>query len=162
MAPSVTWFKSDGFFPVGHLKERVYAVRPRTTEDPVARLQAAVTTVDANMLRRVRQNAARRAAVCLEMDGACCNCETPMVWSFDRVRRVSWKLTSQNTQNDGKLSPIKPADPFVFIISITTVSNLCLNSCMSVCTFPGHYVKFRDLSKAALCVVWLQAAAGDT
>jgi hypothetical protein len=53
----------------GHLKEQVYAVPPRTIEDLVARLQAAVTTVDANILRCVRQNAVRRAAVCLEMDG---------------------------------------------------------------------------------------------
>jgi hypothetical protein len=37
------------FFLWGHLKEQVYAVPPRTIEDLVARLQAAVTTVDANM-----------------------------------------------------------------------------------------------------------------
>jgi hypothetical protein len=59
----------DFFLLCGHLKEQVYAVRPRTTEDPVTRLQAAVTTVDANMLRRVRANAVRHTAVCLEMDG---------------------------------------------------------------------------------------------
>jgi hypothetical protein len=35
----------------------------------VARLQATVTTVDANMWRRVLENAVRRTAVCLEMDG---------------------------------------------------------------------------------------------
>jgi hypothetical protein len=48
----------------GHLKDQVYAVLPRTIEDLMATLQAAVTTVDSNMLRRVREN-----AVCLEMDG---------------------------------------------------------------------------------------------
>jgi hypothetical protein len=32
--------------------------------------QAAVTSVDANMLRRVRENAARRTAVCLETETA--------------------------------------------------------------------------------------------
>jgi hypothetical protein len=32
----------------GQLEEQVYAVPPRTIEDLVARLQAAVTTVDAN------------------------------------------------------------------------------------------------------------------
>jgi hypothetical protein len=37
----------------GHLKEQVYAVPPMTIEDLVARHQAAVTTVDAIMLRRV-------------------------------------------------------------------------------------------------------------
>jgi hypothetical protein len=56
------------FFLWGHLKEQVYAVPPRTIEDLVVRLQAAVTTVvDANMLRRVRGNAVRRTAFCLEM-----------------------------------------------------------------------------------------------
>jgi hypothetical protein len=57
------------FFLWGHLKEQVYAVPPRTIEDLVQRLQAGVTTVDAHMLRRVRENAVRRTAVCLEMDG---------------------------------------------------------------------------------------------
>jgi hypothetical protein len=38
-------------------------------EDLVARFQAAVTTVDANMLRRAQENAVRRTAVCLEMEG---------------------------------------------------------------------------------------------
>jgi hypothetical protein len=37
----------------GHLKELVYAVPPRTIEALMARLQAAVTMVDANMLRHV-------------------------------------------------------------------------------------------------------------
>jgi hypothetical protein len=32
-----------------YVKEHVHAVPPRTTEDPVARLQAAVATVDANV-----------------------------------------------------------------------------------------------------------------
>jgi hypothetical protein len=49
--------------------EKVYAVPPRTIEDLVARLQAAATSVDANMLRCVRENAVRRTAVCLEMYG---------------------------------------------------------------------------------------------
>jgi hypothetical protein len=53
----------------GHLKEQVYGLPPRNTEDLVARLQAAVTTVDANMLRRVRENDVRRTVICLEMDG---------------------------------------------------------------------------------------------
>jgi hypothetical protein len=37
------------FFLWGHLKECVYAVLPRTIEGLVARLQAAVTTLDGNM-----------------------------------------------------------------------------------------------------------------
>jgi hypothetical protein len=56
------------FFVWGRLKEQDSAVPPRTIEDLVARLQTAVTTADANMLRRVRENAVRRTAVCLEMD----------------------------------------------------------------------------------------------
>jgi hypothetical protein len=57
------------FFLWGHLKEQVYAVSPRTIEDLVEGLQAAMTTVNAKMLRRVRENAMRRTAVCLGMDG---------------------------------------------------------------------------------------------
>jgi hypothetical protein len=60
---------SHGFFIWGHLKEYVYAVPPRTVEDLPVRLQAGVTTVDANMSRRVRENAARRNVACFEMDG---------------------------------------------------------------------------------------------
>jgi hypothetical protein len=75
------------FFLWGNLKEQIYAVPPWTSEDFVARLQAAVTTVDANMLRRVRENAVRRTAVCLIMDGGhfehLCNYEAPMILSFD-------------------------------------------------------------------------------
>jgi hypothetical protein len=69
MASSVAGSNSDGFLPVGTPEEQVYAVPPRTIEEPLARLQAAGTTVDANMLRRVRENAVRRTVVCLEMDG---------------------------------------------------------------------------------------------
>jgi hypothetical protein len=57
------------FFVWGNLKEHVYLVPHRTIEDLVGRLQEAVTMVDANMLRRVRENAVRRTAVCLETDG---------------------------------------------------------------------------------------------
>jgi hypothetical protein len=52
------------FFLRGQLKEQVCAVHPTTVEDPVARLKAAVTTVKANMLRRVQKNAVRQTAVC--------------------------------------------------------------------------------------------------
>jgi hypothetical protein len=37
------------FFPWGYLKKRAHAVPPRTIEGFVVRLQAAVTTVNANM-----------------------------------------------------------------------------------------------------------------
>jgi hypothetical protein len=40
----------------GLLKERVYAVPPRTTKYLVAKLQIAVTTVDEKMLRSGREN----------------------------------------------------------------------------------------------------------
>jgi hypothetical protein len=70
MASSVAGSNSDGFFFLwGHLKEQVYAVPPKTIEDLVARLEAALKKIDANMLRHVRENAVRRTAVCLEMDG---------------------------------------------------------------------------------------------
>jgi hypothetical protein len=39
----------------GYLKEHVHAVPPRTIEDLVARLQAAVTSVDACILSRAAQ-----------------------------------------------------------------------------------------------------------
>jgi hypothetical protein len=37
----------------GHLKEHVYAVHPRTTEDLVGKFQVAVTMVNTNILRSV-------------------------------------------------------------------------------------------------------------
>jgi hypothetical protein len=51
--------------------EHIYTVPPRGNEDLIARLSAAVTMVDANMLRRVRGNALQRTAVYLETDGGC-------------------------------------------------------------------------------------------
>jgi hypothetical protein len=51
------------------LKKHIHEVSPRTAENLVARFQAVVRRVDANMLRRVRCNAVRRSAVCLETDG---------------------------------------------------------------------------------------------
>jgi hypothetical protein len=52
----------------GFLKEHVYALLPMNTGDLEGRIQAALTTTDANMLRRVRENAVRRTGVWLEMD----------------------------------------------------------------------------------------------
>jgi hypothetical protein len=52
-----------GYFLWGHLKEYDYAVPPRTL---VARLQATVTTVDANILRRVLEKPVPCIALCLE------------------------------------------------------------------------------------------------
>jgi hypothetical protein len=52
------------FFLLWHVKDHVYTVPARTTEDIVTRLEAVVTTDDTNMLRRVPQN-------------ACCNYEAP-------------------------------------------------------------------------------------
>lgn len=56
------------FFPVWTPKENAYVSPPTIIEDLVARLQLVMTSVDTNMLRRVRENAVRRTAVCLEMD----------------------------------------------------------------------------------------------
>jgi hypothetical protein len=50
---SIGGTKADGFFPVGHLQVHVYVLSPRTIEDLVAQLEAAVTTIDANMSGRV-------------------------------------------------------------------------------------------------------------
>jgi hypothetical protein len=50
-------------------KSTFIAVPPRTIEDLVVGLHAAVTMVNANMLRRAWENSARGTAICLEMDG---------------------------------------------------------------------------------------------
>jgi hypothetical protein len=51
------------------LKEHVCAVPPSSIDDLMASLQAVVTAVNANMLRRVPENAVWRAAICLDIDG---------------------------------------------------------------------------------------------
>jgi hypothetical protein len=74
MASSVAGCNSDGFlFVWRHLKEDVCAVLPRTIGNLVARLQAVVTTVNVNMLRRIPDNAVRRLAVCLEVTESASN-----------------------------------------------------------------------------------------
>jgi hypothetical protein len=77
------------FLPWRHLKDDVYALPPRTIEDVVA----AVTTVEANMLRRVRENAVRRTALCLEMDGGrlehLLTTRRPWFWSFESFRHLT-------------------------------------------------------------------------
>jgi hypothetical protein len=55
------------FFLWEYLKQLVYAVLPRTIEDHAARLQAAVTVVNASMLRHVQENSLKCTAGCLEM-----------------------------------------------------------------------------------------------
>jgi hypothetical protein len=55
------------FLGGGHLKKHVHAVFLRAIEDLVARLHTPVTTVDANTLRRVRENAAQRTALLLHV-----------------------------------------------------------------------------------------------
>jgi hypothetical protein len=52
------------FFLWGHLKKHVYAVPLRTIEDRGARLHAAVTMVNVNNGRRVRENAVRHTVIC--------------------------------------------------------------------------------------------------
>jgi hypothetical protein len=52
----------------GHLKDHVYVNPSRTIEDLVAR-PSSCDKVDANMLRRVRQNAVRGTAVWFEVYG---------------------------------------------------------------------------------------------
>jgi hypothetical protein len=57
----------------GHLKELNYAVPPRPIKDLLARLQAAVTMVNANMLKCVQETGIQCTDICLEMDGGCFN-----------------------------------------------------------------------------------------
>jgi hypothetical protein len=69
----------SSIFLGGHQKEDVYAVPPRSVEDLVARLEAAVITVHVDMLRHARENIVWRTAGCPEIDGGCfehllCNC----------------------------------------------------------------------------------------
>jgi exosortase/archaeosortase len=49
--------------------ENVCGVLPCTVEDLVTLFQAAVTAVDASMLRHIRDIAVRPTAVCPEVDG---------------------------------------------------------------------------------------------
>jgi hypothetical protein len=58
-------------FSCGDTWRSIYEVPPRTIEDLVARLQAAVTMVNANLLRLVHENAVWCTAICLEMDKGC-------------------------------------------------------------------------------------------
>jgi len=53
----------------GHLKELVYATTPADVTDLVARISAAIDTIDVNMLRTVRENVLKRARACIQMGG---------------------------------------------------------------------------------------------
>jgi hypothetical protein len=57
------------FFLWGHLKEHVYTVPSRTVEYLVARLQAVMTVVDANMVACVRESAVHVMHCCLPGNG---------------------------------------------------------------------------------------------
>jgi hypothetical protein len=54
-----------------HLKDLIYAVPFRTMKDLMSRLKALLTTVYANMLIHVQENAAWHSAICLEIDRGC-------------------------------------------------------------------------------------------
>jgi hypothetical protein len=56
------------FFLWEYLKQLIYPVPFRAIEDRAARLQTAVTVVDANMLRHVQENSLQSTAILLEMD----------------------------------------------------------------------------------------------
>jgi hypothetical protein len=70
------------------VKDLVHVVPPRIIRDLVAGFKAAETRVDDNMLKRVRDNAVRRTAVCLKMDGGRFE---HMVSSFDGF--CHWMMT---------------------------------------------------------------------
>jgi hypothetical protein len=67
----------------GHKKRHIYAVSMRTVKDLMVRLQAALTTVHANITRHVRENSMWFTVPCLEMNGATSityfNYEEPMI-----------------------------------------------------------------------------------
>jgi putative heme iron utilization protein len=56
MVSSFIGSNSDELFPVGRLKEHVYAVSPRTIDVLMTVPHAAVAAVGADMFRRVREN----------------------------------------------------------------------------------------------------------
>jgi hypothetical protein len=66
-ASSVARCNSDRFLPVVHLKMHVYTFPTKTIKDLMVRLQAALITVDTNMLERVRENDVWRSAAFLSM-----------------------------------------------------------------------------------------------
>jgi hypothetical protein len=72
---------SDGFSPVGkeNLKYFVHTVHPRIMEGLVVRLETALRTVDASILKYVRENILKLAEAA---SNNYCNYETQMVWSF--------------------------------------------------------------------------------
>jgi hypothetical protein len=53
----------------GHLKEHFCAAPPRTIKDLIGRLQAFLTSVNANMLKHVWEIVRQCPNMCLEMDG---------------------------------------------------------------------------------------------
>ena len=55
----------------GHLKGYNYLVPHTAPENLVAKFQATVTAIDANVLRCVTQNARRRTVFCTEMGPGC-------------------------------------------------------------------------------------------
>jgi hypothetical protein len=57
------------FFLWGHLKEIVYRDPPTDMENLTAKFHAAVTTIDADKLRRVQATIPRRVAACRRMNG---------------------------------------------------------------------------------------------
>lgn len=57
------------FFLWGYLKEKIYALEPANQMELIARLHAAVATVDAAMLQEVRRETVRRVHACLDAEG---------------------------------------------------------------------------------------------
>jgi hypothetical protein len=86
MSSSVVRYNSIYFFLLRRLKEQVYAVPLRTIEDLEAIVRGLVTTVDANMLRPVRENAVGRTAVCERTEAASNTYLTMRRPWFDRLK----------------------------------------------------------------------------
>lgn len=57
------------FFLWGHLKNLVYKTAVNNRHELIQRIEAAVATIDNDMLHRVQDNIVRRAALCIEVGG---------------------------------------------------------------------------------------------
>ncbi|KAJ4438208.1 hypothetical protein ANN_14147 [Periplaneta americana] len=57
------------FFLWGYLKNRVYATRPQTLDDPKHNITQEIQAIDNRVLQRVASNMERRVELCLMQDG---------------------------------------------------------------------------------------------
>ncbi len=58
-----------GFFPVGHLKNKIFATPPATIEELKRRITMEIQNITQSTLRKVFQNMMRCAVTCENLDG---------------------------------------------------------------------------------------------